>query len=78
VINNELGIPKNEYKDYNVVLVIPDIYDKVYVTELISLLLKEMNFKAIIVQQVSYEKIYIYINKQTTNKKSNNIIFIFL
>jgi actin-related protein len=53
VINNELGIPKNEYKDYNVVLVIPDIYDKVYVTELISLLLKEMNFKAIIVQQES-------------------------
>ncbi|KAL6609250.1 actin-like ATPase domain-containing protein [Neocallimastix californiae] len=53
VITNELEIPSNEHKNYNVVLVIPDVYDKVYVTELISLLLKEMNFKAIIIQQES-------------------------
>lgn len=54
VIINELSVKRNEFKNYNVVLVIPDIYEKVYVVELINLLLKEMNFKAIIVQQVKY------------------------
>lgn len=53
VIINELSVKRNEFKNYNVVLVIPDIYEKVYVVELINLLLKEMNFKAIIVQQES-------------------------
>ncbi|ORX43767.1 actin-like ATPase domain-containing protein [Piromyces finnis] len=52
-IVNELNVKRSEFKNYNVVLVIPDIYDKVYVVELINLLLKEMNFRAIIVQQES-------------------------
>ena len=40
-------------KDYSVILVIPDIWEKFYVREMLNLLLNSMGFKQACVQQVS-------------------------
>ena len=40
-------------KDYSAVLVIPDIYERTYVKDLIDILLLKMGFKQICVQQAS-------------------------
>jgi len=40
-------------KDYSAVLVIPDLYERTYVKDLIDILLLKMGFKQICVQQAS-------------------------
>lgn len=40
-------------QNYSVMLVIPDFYDRVYVRELVNILLVSLGFKQICVQQVS-------------------------
>lgn len=41
-------------QDYSVLLVIPDFYDRVYVRDLVNVLLVTMGFKQICAQQVKY------------------------
>ncbi|TFK29712.1 nucleus protein [Coprinopsis marcescibilis] len=57
-MQQKLGIPKAEYKNYSVVLVIPDFYDKVYVRDLVTLVLRTMGFKQLCAQQDSLAATY--------------------
>lgn len=51
-LENELEITFKEYKEYNVVLVIPDLYDRSYVTSMIQLIL-DMGFGNVCILQES-------------------------
>ena len=42
------------FKDYSVVLVIPDFYERTYVKDFIDILLVRMGFKQVCVQQASF------------------------
>lgn len=57
-IQNKLGIEPNAFHEYSVVLVIPDIWDRFYVHELINLLLVSMRFKQVTCQQESLASTY--------------------
>lgn len=51
-INIEMGISKRELSSYAVVLTIPDLFDKIQISELISLLFNELQFgKVSIIQE---------------------------
>ncbi|KAI5475415.1 actin-related protein 8 [Pseudohyphozyma bogoriensis] len=50
---NELGIEREDLKDYSAILIIPDLYDHVYVREMTDLVLKWMGFKQVCLQQES-------------------------
>ncbi|KAJ2828502.1 actin-like protein arp8 [Coemansia furcata] len=52
-ITNELGIPRRDLGTYGVVLVIPDIFSRVEVTLLAELLLRQIGFQYLLVQQSS-------------------------
>lgn len=49
----ELKIPRSRYKDLSVILVIPDYFDRFYVRELVNVLLVQMGFSQLCVQQES-------------------------
>ncbi|KAG0294624.1 actin-like protein arp8 [Linnemannia gamsii] len=53
VIQEDLGIEPKQFRKYYAVLVIPDHYSKIYVTELIGMLLRSMQFRGVMVQQES-------------------------
>ncbi|GAA6053412.1 hypothetical protein JCM3770_002314 [Rhodotorula araucariae] len=53
VLRDELDIAEEEFKDYAVILLIPDLYDEVYVREMTDLLLRTMGFKQICLIQES-------------------------
>ncbi|KAF9547287.1 actin-like protein arp8 [Mortierella hygrophila] len=53
VIHEDLGIEPKQFRKHYALLVIPDHYSKVYVTELIGMLLKSMQFRGVMVQQES-------------------------
>ncbi|BGP49325.1 Actin-like protein arp8 [Rhodotorula kratochvilovae] len=53
VLRDELDIAQEEFKDYAVILLIPDLYDEVYVREMTDLLLRTMGFKQICLIQES-------------------------
>ncbi|KAJ2336065.1 actin-like protein arp8, partial [Coemansia sp. RSA 2681] len=52
-ITNELGIPRRDLGTYGVVLVIPDIFSRVEVTLLADLLLRQLGFQHLLLQQSS-------------------------
>ncbi|KAL1944865.1 hypothetical protein VTO73DRAFT_2485 [Trametes versicolor] len=52
------GIEASAYKDYSVVLVIPDYYDRAYVEALVRILLLDMGFKQFCAQQESLASTY--------------------
>ncbi|KAI9485473.1 MAG: hypothetical protein EXX96DRAFT_473196 [Benjaminiella poitrasii] len=52
-IMNELEIERNDFKNYNAILVIPDMLEHEYLCDLVRMMLRYMNFKAVIVQQES-------------------------
>ncbi|KAI0330934.1 actin-like ATPase domain-containing protein [Cubamyces sp. BRFM 1775] len=52
------GVEPNMYKDYSVVLVIPDYYDRLYVEALVRILLVDMGFKQFCAQQESLAATY--------------------
>ncbi|KAK7204141.1 hypothetical protein BZA70DRAFT_202289 [Myxozyma melibiosi] len=52
-IKNEIGIASRDLPSYSAILTIPDLYDKVEVSELISLLLEELQFSKVSVIQES-------------------------
>ncbi|KAF8603889.1 actin-like ATPase domain-containing protein [Ceratobasidium sp. AG-I] len=49
----ELEISRSQYKDLSVILVIPDYFDRFYVRELVNVLLVQMGFAQLCVQQES-------------------------
>lgn len=51
VLATKLSINLSDLKEYNVVLLIPDLYDKTYVLRIIQLLLCDMGFGGLCVQQ---------------------------
>ncbi|KAF9110088.1 actin-like protein arp8 [Mortierella sp. AM989] len=53
VIQEDLGIEPNKFRKHYALLVIPDLYNKLYVIELINMLLKSMQFRGVMVQQES-------------------------
>ncbi|GAA5893576.1 hypothetical protein JCM5296_007491 [Sporobolomyces johnsonii] len=53
VLKEEFGIEKEELKEFSVILLIPDLYDEVYVREMSDLLLRTMGFKQLCLQQES-------------------------
>ncbi|KAF9561207.1 actin-related protein [Agrocybe pediades] len=57
-LSERLNISRSEYKDFAVMLVIPDFYGRVYVRELVTLLLVTMGFKHICAQQESLAATY--------------------
>ncbi|KAL7280699.1 hypothetical protein ACG7TL_005639 [Trametes sanguinea] len=52
------GVEPSAYKDYSVVLVIPDYYDRLYVEALVRILLVDMGFKQLCAQQESLAATY--------------------
>ncbi|KAK7025245.1 actin-related protein 8 [Favolaschia claudopus] len=52
-LSEKLGIHPRDYKNYGVVLVVPDLYDRSYVRELGNLILMTMGFKQMCAQQES-------------------------
>jgi actin-related protein 8 len=51
-IMKELKLEKKDLKTYSCVLVVPDLYEKNYVTEMLDLLLKEFWFSQVCIIQV--------------------------
>ncbi|KAG8756654.1 actin-like protein arp8 [Ceratobasidium sp. 428] len=52
-LRQELKITRQQYKDLSVILVIPDYYDRFYVRELVNVLLVQMGFAQVCIQQES-------------------------
>ncbi|KIY65039.1 actin-like ATPase domain-containing protein [Cylindrobasidium torrendii FP15055 ss-10] len=52
-LKDQLNIHPRDYKNFSVVLLIPDLYDRAYVRELVQLLLVDMGFKMLCAQQES-------------------------
>ncbi|KAJ6581573.1 hypothetical protein B0H19DRAFT_1115890 [Mycena capillaripes] len=57
-LRDRLGVKPRDYKDYSVVLIIPDLYDRAYVREFVNLLLVTMGFKQLCAQQESLAATY--------------------
>ncbi|KAJ7782036.1 hypothetical protein DFH07DRAFT_792382 [Mycena maculata] len=57
-LRDRLGVNPRDYKDYSVVLVLPDLYDRAYVREFVNLLLVTMGFKQLCAQQESLAATY--------------------
>ncbi|KAJ6518873.1 hypothetical protein C8R45DRAFT_949593 [Mycena sanguinolenta] len=57
-LQQKLGVQPRDYKDYSVVLVVPDLYDRSYVREFVNLLLVTMGFKQLCAQQESLAATY--------------------
>ncbi|KAG0709311.1 hypothetical protein DFH29DRAFT_887756 [Suillus ampliporus] len=58
VLRERFNLSRPDYKDYSVVLVIPDFYDRAYVREFVNILLVSLGFKQICVQQESLAATY--------------------
>ncbi|KIK95252.1 hypothetical protein PAXRUDRAFT_827189 [Paxillus rubicundulus Ve08.2h10] len=58
VLEERLNIKRREFKNFSVMLVIPDFYDRVYVREFVNILLVSLEFKQICVQQESLATTY--------------------
>ncbi|KAF7982561.1 hypothetical protein HWV62_27546 [Athelia sp. TMB] len=58
ILEEKFSVNPKEYKDYSVVLVIPDFYEKAYIRDLTNMILITMNFKQICVQQESLAATY--------------------
>ncbi|KAF8637628.1 hypothetical protein AX17_002697 [Amanita inopinata Kibby_2008] len=57
-LQESANISPMDYKNYSVVLVIPDFYERAYVRELVNLLLVTMGFKQLCAQQESLAATY--------------------
>ncbi|KAI0032652.1 hypothetical protein K488DRAFT_78343 [Vararia minispora EC-137] len=57
-LQEKLGIEPKFFKDYSVVLIIPDFYEKTFVSNLVQILLDSMGFKQLCAQQESLAATY--------------------
>ncbi|KAI9321611.1 hypothetical protein BX666DRAFT_1004520 [Dichotomocladium elegans] len=53
VIHTELEVEEKTFENYNAVLVIPDVFNRRYTCELLTMLLRRMKFRGALVQQES-------------------------
>ncbi|KAI9305237.1 hypothetical protein BJ944DRAFT_180328 [Cunninghamella echinulata] len=53
VIHNELGVEDKSFENYNAVLVVPDLFKRSYISDLMTMMLQQMKFRGIFVQQSS-------------------------
>ncbi|KAF9946964.1 actin-like protein arp8, partial [Mortierella alpina] len=53
VIQEDLGIDPKTFRKHYALLIIPDLYSKLYVLELVGMLLNSMQFRGVMVQQES-------------------------
>lgn len=51
-IRREINIPPKDLGQYRVVLVVPDLYERNYVTDMVEMLMKEIRFDQVCVIQV--------------------------
>ncbi|KAG2203224.1 hypothetical protein INT46_002506 [Mucor plumbeus] len=58
VIVNDLEVERSDFKNCNAVLVIPDKLDHSYICDLVTMMLRYMKFKAVIIQQESTAATY--------------------
>ncbi|RIA87494.1 hypothetical protein C1645_777233 [Glomus cerebriforme] len=52
-IREKLEISRRNFKNYSVILVIPDVYNRLYVLEMITMLLRYMEFRRVFIAQES-------------------------
>ncbi|GBB85001.1 hypothetical protein RclHR1_11590005 [Rhizophagus clarus] len=52
-IREKLGISRKNFRNYSVILVIPDVYNRLYVLEIITMLLRYMEFRRVFIAQES-------------------------
>ena len=52
-LKNELGLDKKDLVNYRAVLVVPDLYERNYVTDMVELLMREIRFSEICIIHVS-------------------------
>ncbi|POW10884.1 hypothetical protein PSHT_08572 [Puccinia striiformis] len=52
-LSTHLGIKEQDLKEYSAILILPDIYDHVYLREMVDLLFRALGFKQICLQQES-------------------------
>ncbi|KDR80664.1 hypothetical protein GALMADRAFT_222260 [Galerina marginata CBS 339.88] len=57
-LSDKFNIQKPDYKNFSIMLVIPDFYDRAYVREIVNLLTVAMGFKQICAQQESLAASY--------------------
>ncbi|KAJ7224190.1 hypothetical protein GGX14DRAFT_424627, partial [Mycena pura] len=57
-LRDRLGVQPRDYKDYSVLLVVPDLYDRAYLRDFANLLLVTMGFKQLCAQQESLAATY--------------------
>ncbi|KAF8817421.1 nucleus protein [Phlegmacium glaucopus] len=57
-LKDRFDISESDYKNYSIVLVVPDFYDRAYVREFVNLFLVLMGFKQICAQQESLAATY--------------------
>ncbi|KAG1788244.1 uncharacterized protein HD556DRAFT_1434112 [Suillus plorans] len=58
ILSEKFNVRRPDYKDYSVVLVIPDFHDRAYVREFVNILLVSLGFKQLCVQQESLAATY--------------------
>lgn len=58
VLSEKFSIEKQDYSEYKIVMVIPDLFAKIHVETFIRLLLSEMGFRAVAVMQESLATCY--------------------
>ncbi|EGN96670.1 hypothetical protein SERLA73DRAFT_111324 [Serpula lacrymans var. lacrymans S7.3] len=58
ILQDKFSIERQDYKNYSVVLVIPDFYERSYVRDFVNIILVAMGFKQICVQQQSLAATY--------------------
>ncbi|KAG9013422.1 actin-like protein arp8 [Tulasnella sp. 427] len=51
IITQEMGIPRKQFKNFSAVLVIPDFFDKHTVSHMVDMLLNQLDFKRVCIQQ---------------------------
>ncbi|KAJ3020601.1 actin-like protein arp8 [Thoreauomyces humboldtii] len=57
-IETELDIPRTSFNSHNVVVLIPDLFSKVHLREMVRMLLKDMNFRGVTLLQESVGATY--------------------
>lgn len=58
LLHEKIQIDKEQYQNYRVILIVPDLFDKTYVESMIQLLLMQMGFQSIALIQESLASCY--------------------
>ena len=74
-----LDIPAKDFQYYRVVLLVPDIFNRQHLKEMVNLLLNRLGFSAVILHQVTYHVVlFIHVNVLCSACFHGNIVTFFL